>query len=98
MHYFLYLRRSLTRAWREHLLLLVVMTLAFALPLGMSVLAESCRYGGEQWYIAVTKGGYPVRIANVSAKDAAFFDSKRSLPKTSTSSVTGFILRASMLS
>lgn len=75
MHYFLYLRRSLTRAWREHLLLLVVMTLAFALPLGMSVLAESCRYGGEQWYIAVTKGGYPVRIANVSAKDAAFFDS-----------------------
>ena len=75
MYYFLYLRRSFSRAWREHVLLLVVMTLAFALPLGMAVLAESCRYGGEQWYIDFTNGGYPVRIANVSAEDAAFFDS-----------------------
>ena len=33
MRYFLYLHRSFIRAWREQVLLLVVMTLAFALPL-----------------------------------------------------------------
>ena len=75
MRYFLYLHRSFIRAWREQVLLLVVMTLAFALPLGMSVLAESCRYGGEQWYIDFSNGGYPVRIAHVTAENAAFFDS-----------------------
>ena len=38
MQYFLYLRRSLTRAWREHLLLVLLVTCAMAFPICLSIL------------------------------------------------------------
>ena len=45
MRYFIYLKRSLTRAWRSHLLLILLLACAISLPMGVSILRASYQRG-----------------------------------------------------
>lgn len=56
MKYFLYLRRLFSRAWREQLLLLFLLTTVVMLPLCMMILESSRVYGAEFENMLYTKG------------------------------------------
>ncbi len=73
MRYFLYLKRSLTRAWRSHLLLMLLLACALALPLCLSIMESSTQYGIQQ-YNAFHTGGHSLRIRNAKRGDETIFD------------------------
>ena len=72
MQYFLYLRRSLTRAWRTHVLLVLLLACAILLPLCFSILQASYNYGYmlRKEYVS---GGHDIGILNAQSGDEAIF-------------------------
>lgn len=72
MHYFIYLRRSLTRAWRSHLLLILLLACAISLPMGVSILRASYQCG-ERMRAEFVSGGHHIGIHNAQPGDEAYF-------------------------
>ncbi len=73
MRYFLYLRRSLTRAWREHLLQVLLLACAIALPLCISIFDTStlCGWRDSNYYFSY--GGHNFWIQNAVQGDEELF-------------------------
>ena len=72
MQYFLYLRRSLTRAWRTHILLLLLLSCAISLPLCLSILESSYVRGAME--DNVRRGvNHDVKFENAVLGDEAYF-------------------------
>ncbi len=73
MRYLLYLRRSLTRDWREHLLLALLLACAIALPLCMSIYDTSTLRGWRDSNYHFSHGGHNFWIQNAVAGDEELF-------------------------
>lgn len=72
MKYFLYLRRSFTRAWREHLLLVLLLSCAMSLPLCMSIMESSYVHAALE--DNVRRGVvHDIRIENAVPGDEVYF-------------------------
>ena len=72
MQYFLYLRRSLTRAWRAHVLLVLLVTCAISIPLCLSIIDASQLNGlAEQNYHYTRNHNF--KIHNAEPGDEAIF-------------------------
>ena len=72
MQYFLYLRRSLTRAWRAHVLLVLLVTCAMAFPICLSILESGYVRGALEDNIR--RGvSHDVRIDNAMPGDGCIF-------------------------
>ena len=72
MRYFIYLKRSLTRAWRSHLLLVLMLTCAISLPMGVSILHASYQRG-DTLQAEFVSGGHHIGILNAQPGDEAYF-------------------------
>ncbi len=72
MYLFLYLRRSISRRFRKHFSLYLVLTFSFMLPLLVSVYQDSQLYGTVQEMLFSTKG-QTFHIANVTQSDCQYF-------------------------
>ena len=72
MRYFVYLKRSLTRAWRSHLLLILLLTCAISLPMGVSILRASYQRG-DTLQAEFVSGGHHIGIHNAQPGDEAYF-------------------------
>ena len=68
MRYFVYLKRSLTRAWRSHLLLILLLAFALALPMGVSILRASYQRG-DTLQAEFVSGGHHIGIHNAQPGD-----------------------------
>ena len=68
MRYFVYLKRSLTRAWRSHLLLVLLLTCAISLPMGVSILRASYQRG-DTLQAEFVSGGHHIGIYNAQPGD-----------------------------
>ena len=73
MRYFVYLKRSLTRAWRSHLLLILLLTCAISLPMGVSILRASYQRG-DTLQAEFVSGGHHIGIYNAQPGDEAYFE------------------------
>lgn len=73
MKYFVYFRRSLTRAWREQLLFILMLTCTLALPLCVSLLQSSYTYGIEVYNDFVSGGHFGI-IRYAQSGDEALFE------------------------
>ena len=72
MQYFLYLRRSLTLAWRAHVLLVLLVTCAISIPLCLSIIDASKLNGlAEQNYHYTRNHNF--KIHNAEPGDEAIF-------------------------
>ena len=72
MQYFLYLRRSLTRVWRAHVLLVLLVTCAMAFPICLSILESGYVRGALEDNIR--RGvNHDVRIDNAMPGDEVYF-------------------------
>ena len=72
MRYFVYLRRSFTRAWRAHVLLILLLSCAISLPLGLSILYASYQHG-DALRAEFVSGGHHIGIHNAKPGDEAYF-------------------------
>ena len=73
MRYFVYLKRSLTRAWRSHLLLILLLACAISLPMGVSILRASYQRG-DTLQAEFVSGGHHIGIHNAQPGDEAYFE------------------------
>ena len=73
MRYFVYLKRSLTRAWRSHLLLILLLACAISLPMGVSILRASYQRG-DTLQAEFVSGGHHIGIYNAQPGDEAYFE------------------------
>ena len=73
MYYFLYLRRSFSRAWREHVLLLLLLACAISLPLSLSIIDASNLNGLTQQKYHYTRN-HNYRIRNAEPGDESIFE------------------------
>ena len=72
MRYFVYLKRSLTRAWRSHLLLILLLAFVLALPMEVSILRASYQHG-DTLQAEFVSGGHHIGIHNAQPGDEAYF-------------------------
>ena len=73
MYYFLYLRRSFSRAWRAHVLLLLLLACAISLPLSLSIIDASNLNGLTQQKYHYTRN-HNYRIRNAEPGDESIFE------------------------
>ena len=76
MQYFLYLRRSLTRVWRAHVLLVLLLSVAISLPICLSIV-DSSKLHGEKAFVEHHTQGHNVRIHGATPGDEACFAALR---------------------
>ena len=76
MRYFIYLKRSLTRAWRSHLLLVLLLAVAISLPICLSVI-DASRLQGEEAFVYHHTQGHNVRIHDAVPGDEVYFENLR---------------------